>query len=64
MLILFGARERAEPEYARLLADAGLELRTVVPTASPAGLSVIEAQPGPEEITSPPPATPPKQDAT
>jgi hypothetical protein len=43
-LILFGARERAEPEYARLLADAGLELRRVVPTASPAGLSVIEAQ--------------------
>lgn len=54
MLILLGARERAEPEYRRLLADAGLELRRVVPTASPAGLSVIEAHPRPEEITSPP----------
>lgn len=45
MLILLGARERTEAEYARLLAAAGLELRRVVPTASPAGLSVIEAAP-------------------
>ena len=43
MLILLGARERTEAEYRRLLAQAGLTLRNVVPTASPAGLSVLEA---------------------
>ena len=43
MLILMGARERTEAEYRRLLADAGLTLRRVFPTASPAGLSVLEA---------------------
>ena len=43
MLVLFGARERTEAEYAALLAAAGLELRRVVATASPAALSVVEA---------------------
>ena len=43
MLILLGARERTEAEFRRLLADAGLELERVLPTASPAGLSVLEA---------------------
>lgn len=45
MMILFGGRERTEQEYRRLLADAGLALRRIVPTASSAGLSVIEATP-------------------
>ena len=43
MLILLGARERTEAEFRRLLGDAGLELTRVLPTASPAGLAVIEA---------------------
>jgi ubiquinone/menaquinone biosynthesis C-methylase UbiE len=43
MLVLFGARERTAAEYGRLLADAGLRVRDVLPTPSPAGLSVIEA---------------------
>ena len=43
MLILLGARERTEAEYRRLLAAAGLSLQRVVPTASPAGVSVLEA---------------------
>ncbi len=47
MLILLGARERSEAEYRQLLADAGLTLRRVVPTESPAGLSVLEATPRP-----------------
>jgi hypothetical protein len=46
MLILFGARERTEREYRRLLRAAGLELQRIVPTVSPAALSVIEATPG------------------
>ena len=45
MLLLLGARERTEAEFRALLAGAGLEVRRVVPTASPAGLSVIEAVP-------------------
>ena len=45
MLMLFGARERTEAEYRRLLDEAGLELRGTHPTASPAGLSVLEAAP-------------------
>jgi ubiquinone/menaquinone biosynthesis C-methylase UbiE len=45
MLVLFGARERTEAQYCRLLAEAGLEFRRAVPTRSPAGLSVIEAAP-------------------
>jgi hypothetical protein len=43
MFILFGARERTEAEYRHLLDRAGLTLRRVLPTASPAGLSVLEA---------------------
>jgi hypothetical protein len=43
MLTLLGARERTEAEFRRLLADAGLTVRGVAPTRSPAGLSVIEA---------------------
>jgi hypothetical protein len=45
MMVLLGARERTAPEFGRLLSAAGLELRRVVPTASPAGLGVIEAFP-------------------
>jgi len=45
MLILLGARERTEAQFRRLLADAGFEIRRVVPTRSPAGLSLIEAVP-------------------
>ena len=43
MLILFGGRERTAAEYRDLLAAAGLELRRIVPTRSPTGLSVVEA---------------------
>jgi SAM-dependent methyltransferase len=43
MLMLFGARERTEEEFRRLLADAGFAPRRVVPTRSPTGLSVLEA---------------------
>jgi O-methyltransferase domain len=43
MLILLGARERTEAEFRDLLASAGFALRRVVPTASPAGVSLIEA---------------------
>ena len=43
MLLLLGARERTEAEFRALLASAGFDVRRVVPTASPAGLSVIEA---------------------
>jgi hypothetical protein len=45
MLVLFGARERTETQYRRLLSEAGLEFRQSIPTRSPAGLSVIEAAP-------------------
>ena len=45
MLVLFGARERTEAQYRRLLSEAGLEFRQSIPTRSPAGLSVIEAEP-------------------
>jgi O-methyltransferase domain/Dimerisation domain len=45
MMVLLGARERTEAEYRRLLAAAGLHLRRVVPTASPAALGVVEAVP-------------------
>jgi hypothetical protein len=47
MLILFSARERTEAQFRRLLASAGLDLRRVVPSGSPAGLSVIEATASP-----------------
>ena len=44
MLLMLGARERTEAEFRDLLARAGFELVRVVPTASPAGLGVIEAK--------------------
>ena len=48
MLMLFSqARERTESEFRELLACAGLRLRAVFPTRSPAGLSVLEAVPTP-----------------
>jgi hypothetical protein len=43
MLVLLGARERTAAQFGGLLADAGLRVQRIVPTASPAGLSVIEA---------------------
>jgi hypothetical protein len=43
MLTLLGARERTEAEFRRLLAAVGLTVQRVVPTRSPAGLSVVEA---------------------
>ena len=43
MLILFGARERTEAQFGALLAGAGFDLRRVVATGSPAGLSILEA---------------------
>jgi hypothetical protein len=43
MLILFAARERTEAQFGELLAAAGFDLRRVVATGSPAGLSVLEA---------------------
>jgi len=47
MLVLLGARERTEAQYRRLLAETGFQVERVVPTGSPAGLSVIEATPAP-----------------
>jgi SAM-dependent methyltransferase len=43
MLLLFGARERTEPEFRALLAEAGFTLQRAIPTGSPAGLGVLEA---------------------
>jgi hypothetical protein len=43
LLLLLGAKERTEPQYAGLLATAGFRLNQVVPTASP--VSIIEAFP-------------------
>jgi O-methyltransferase domain/Dimerisation domain len=43
MLVLLGARERTEAQFRRLLEAAGLRVRRVLPTRSPAGLHVIEA---------------------
>ena len=45
MLVLLGARERTEGQYRTLLAETGFRVERVVPTASPAGLSVLEATP-------------------
>jgi ubiquinone/menaquinone biosynthesis C-methylase UbiE len=45
MLVLLGARERTEAQYRRLLAETGFRVERVVATASPAGLSVLEAVP-------------------
>ena len=42
MLVGPGGQERTEPEYAALLAKAGLKLTRVVPTASP--VSIVEAR--------------------
>jgi SAM-dependent methyltransferase len=43
MLALLHGRERTVAEYERLLAAGGFQLERVVPTESPAGVSVIEA---------------------
>jgi hypothetical protein len=43
MLLLLGARERTAAEFRALLESAGFAVVRIVPTASPAGLSVIEA---------------------
>lgn len=43
MMVLLGARERTESEYAALLASAGFELTRVIPTTS--GTSIVEAIP-------------------
>ncbi len=43
MLLMLGARERTEAEFRALLGGAGFEVQRVLPTRSPAGLSVIEA---------------------
>ena len=45
MLVLLGARERTKAQYRRLLAETGFRVERVAPTASVAGLSVIEAVP-------------------
>jgi hypothetical protein len=45
MLLLFGARERTEAEFANLLAETGFAIRCVVATGSLAGQSVVEATP-------------------
>jgi O-methyltransferase domain/Dimerisation domain len=47
MLTLLHGRERTTAEYERLLAAAGFRLARVVPTRSSAGVSVLEASPGP-----------------
>jgi hypothetical protein len=49
MLVLLGAQERTEAQYRTLLAEAGCSVERVVPTASPAGLSVVEATPEPPD---------------
>ncbi|QUR69588.1 hydroxyneurosporene methyltransferase [Mycobacterium spongiae] len=41
MLLHFGSRERTEADFRKLLAQAGLRLARVIPTASP--LSIVEA---------------------
>jgi len=45
MLVLLHGRERTTAQYERLLGAADFWLRRVVPTHSPAGISVIEAVP-------------------
>jgi O-methyltransferase domain len=45
MLTLLHGRERTAVEYERLLGTAGFRAVRVVPTRSPAGVSVIEAVP-------------------
>jgi hypothetical protein len=43
MMVMNGGRERTEDQYRTLLAASGLELSTIVPTAT--GISVMEAEP-------------------
>jgi hypothetical protein len=43
MLVLFGTKERTAAQYRGLLSAAGLRVERILPTSSPAGLSVIEA---------------------
>ena len=43
MLLMLGARERTEAEFRALLGERRVRGPRVVPTRSPAGLSVIEA---------------------
>jgi hypothetical protein len=43
MLVLFGAKERTAAQYRGLLNEVGLRVERILPTSSPAGLSVIEA---------------------
>jgi len=43
MLVLLGAKERTAAQYRGLLGEAGLRVERILPTPSPAGLSVIEA---------------------
>jgi len=45
MLTLLGGRERTAAEYTALLAGAGFRLACVIPTDTPAGLSVLESVP-------------------
>ncbi len=45
MFLLLRSRERTEKEFAVLLAEAGFELRVVLATGSPGGLSLLEARP-------------------
>jgi ubiquinone/menaquinone biosynthesis C-methylase UbiE len=44
MLLFLGARERTAAEYEQLLVESGFRLTRIVPTRSPAGLSLIEAR--------------------
>ena len=45
MLLLFGAGERTRAQFHALLGEAGFAVRRIIPTASPAGLGVVEAVP-------------------
>lgn len=42
MMLTTGGRERSSTEYSNLLSAAGFELKTILPTASPASLIVAE----------------------
>jgi hypothetical protein len=45
MLMLFGSRERSEPEWRSLLGGGGFALERVIPTGSSTGIAVLEATP-------------------
>jgi hypothetical protein len=45
MLVLLPGRERTGPEFETLLTGAGFGQVRIIPTASPLGISVIEAHP-------------------